>query len=141
MGDYAIRMQFDLDSDQETVARALRTQDGIRSWWSTRADGPESGELRVWFPDRQEPFQFRVDERVDGVEWVTGAFPPWWAGTAISWTVGPNPDAPGTRLQFTHGGYDPDNPVIPVVTPAWAQIILRLNGYAESGRPQPFFDF
>jgi len=27
------------------------------------------------------------------------------------------------------------------VTPAWAQIILRLKGYAETGRPQPFFDF
>jgi hypothetical protein len=141
MGDYAIRMQFDLDADQETVGRALRTQDGIRSWWSTRTDGPDGGELRVRFPDRPEPFQFRVDDRADGVEWVTGAFPPWWAGTTITWTVGPNPDASGTRLQFTHGGYDPDNPVIPIVTPAWAQIILRLKGYAETGRPQPFFDF
>jgi hypothetical protein len=25
--------------------------------------------------------------------------------------------------------------------PAWAQILLRLEAYAESGRPEPFFDF
>jgi hypothetical protein len=31
--------------------------------------------------------------------------------------------------------------VIPIVTPAWAQIILRLKGYAETGQRQPFFDF
>jgi uncharacterized protein YndB with AHSA1/START domain len=31
MGDYAIRMQFDIDADRETVYRALATQEGIRS--------------------------------------------------------------------------------------------------------------
>src|SRR5262245_30457383 len=141
MADYAIRMQFDIDADPAAVTQALRTQDGIRAWWSTHADGPEGGELRVSFPDRPEPFQFDVRDATDQVEWVTGAFPPWWAGTTIRWEVGPNPEAPGTRLTFEHGGYDADNPVIPIVTPAWAQIILRLKGYAETGRPQPFFDF
>jgi hypothetical protein len=27
------------------------------------------------------------------------------------------------------------------VTPAWAQILLRLKSYAETGNPEPFFDF
>jgi hypothetical protein len=141
MGDYAIKMQFDIDADAPAIARALRTQDGVRAWWSRRAEGPEGGDLRVWFPDRPEAFEFAVIEGEDTVEWVTGAFPPWWAGTTIRWETGPNPEGPGTRLQFEHGGYDPDNPVIPIVTPAWAQIILRLKGYAETGQPQPFFDF
>ena len=141
MGDYAIRMQFDIGAEPSAVADALRTQDGIRAWWSKRADGPSDGQLRVSFPDRTEPFEFSVRDGADHVDWVTGAYPPWWAGTTVSWDVGPNPEAPGTRLQFVHGGYDSDNPVIPIVTPAWAQIILRLKAYAESGRPQPFFDF
>jgi hypothetical protein len=79
-------------------------------------------------------------EEPDSVEWVTGGFPPWWAGTSIRWDVA-DADGPGTRLQFRHDGYAPDNPVFPIVTPAWAQIILRLKAYAETGRPQPFFDF
>jgi uncharacterized protein YndB with AHSA1/START domain len=142
MGDYAIRMQFDIGAEPETVHRALATEAGIRSWWSKRSAGPADGELRVSFPDVPEPFAFSVArDDADRVEWVTGGFPPWWAGTAIAWDLGANPDGPGTRLLFSHGGYAADNPVIPIVTPAWAQIILRLKGYAESGKPQPFFDF
>ena len=142
MGDYHILMQFDIDADRATVHRALATQDGIRSWWSVRTDGPADAQLLVSFPDVPQPFEFSVargdDERV---EWVTGGFPPWWAGTSMRWDLAENPDKPGTRLLFGHRNYDPDNPVIPIVTPAWAQIILRLKGYAETGRPQPFFDF
>src|SRR5262245_43079650 len=141
MGEYAIKMQFDLDADAQTVGEALRTQDGVRAWWSVRTDGPDGGQLRVSFPERPEPFEFDVRNGDGRLEWVTGAYPPWWAGTTIRWEVGPNPEGPGTRLMFEHGGYEPDNPVIPIVTPAWAQIILRLKGYAETGRPQPFFDF
>jgi uncharacterized protein YndB with AHSA1/START domain len=142
MGDYAILMQFDLDADRETVHRAISTEEGIRSWWSVKTDGPSDGQLRVSFPDVPQPFEFTVGEDApDRVEWVTGGYPPWWAGTSIHWVLADNPDAAGTRLRFSHGGYAPDNPVIPIVTPAWAQIILRLKGYAETGRSQPFFDF
>jgi uncharacterized protein YndB with AHSA1/START domain len=142
MGDYAILMQFDIEADRETVRRALTGQEGIRSWWSARTDGPADGQLRVSFPDVPQAFEFSVEGNDgDRVEWVTGGFPPWWAGTSIRWDLADNPDGAGTRLLFNHGGYAPDNPVIPIVTPAWAQIILRLKGYAETGRRQPFFDF
>jgi hypothetical protein len=141
MGDYHILMQFDIAADQATVHRALSTETGIRSWWSSRTELGE-GQLRVSFPDVPQPFEFAVARDDEArVEWVTGGFPPWWAGTTIRWELAPNPDGPGTRLQFGHRDYDADNPVIPIVTPAWAQIILRLKGYAESGTPQPFFDF
>lgn len=142
MGDYHILMQFDIDADRSTVHEALSTQDGIRSWWSVRTDGPADGGLRVSFPDVPQPFEFSVSRSDDeGVEWVTGGFPPWWAGTSIRWELSDNPDQAGTRLLFSHRDYDRDNPVIPIVTPAWAQIILRLKAYAETGQPQPFFDF
>jgi uncharacterized protein YndB with AHSA1/START domain len=146
MGDYHILMQFDLAADRATVHRALATEDGIRSWWSKRTDGPAVGDrepqLRVSFPDVPQPFEFSVTrDDIERVEWVTGGFPPWWAGTTIRWDLSDHPDAAGTRLLFSHRDYAPDNPVIPIVTPAWAQIILRLKGYAETGAPQPFFDF
>ena len=72
---------------------------------------------------------------------MTGAYPPWWAGTTVRWTFGPNPDAAGTRLLFEHRDYDPENPVIPIVTPAWAWILLRLKELVETGERHPFFDF
>lgn len=141
MGDYHILMQFDIDADRETVHEALTTPDGIASWWSARTDGPRDGQLLVSFPDVAEPFEFGVTDEADRVEWATGGFPPWWAGTTIRWDVSDNPDRAGTRLLFSHRDYAADNPVIPIVTPAWAQIILRLKGYAETGQRQPFFDF
>src|SRR5688500_1440559 len=99
MGDYAIRMQFDIDAGRETVHRALSTQEGIRSWWSVQTDGPSDGQLRVSFPDVPQPFEFSVsDDGASTVKWVTGEFPPWWAGTSVRWDVTDNPDAPGTRL-------------------------------------------
>ena len=146
MGDYHILMQFDIAADAATVHEALSTEAGIRSWWSARtevqrADGGPS-QLRVSFPDVPQPFEFAIArDDAERVEWVTGGFPPWWAGTTIRWDIAANPDGPGTRLLFGHRDYAPDNPVIPIVTPAWAQIILRLKGYAETGEAQPFFDF
>jgi uncharacterized protein YndB with AHSA1/START domain len=144
VGDYSILMQFDIDAEPDVVHRALSTQSGISSWWSTRtelADGASPGQLRVSFPDVPQPFEFAVRESDGRIEWITGGFPPWWAGTTIRWDVSTNPEGSGTRLLFAHAGYEPDNPVIPIVTPAWAQIILRLKGYAETGVGQPFFDF
>jgi len=140
MGDYNVLMQFDIDADPEVVRRAIATEDGIRAWWNTHADLDDAS-LRVAFPDQPQPFEFDVRNGGGQLDWVTGAFPPWWAGTTVRWIVGPNPDKPGTRLRFEHRDYDPDNPVIPIITPAWALIIQRLKGYAETGTRQPFFDF
>jgi uncharacterized protein YndB with AHSA1/START domain len=148
MGDYHILMQFDIAADRETVHRALSTQDGIRSWWSSRTSGPDgSSHLEVSFPDLPEqPFTFDVTrDEAERVEWRTGGFPPPWAGTTVRWDISEAPaDAqPGaiTRLHFSHRDFDAENPVIPGVTPIWAQIILRLKSYAETGQPDPFFSF
>ena len=148
MGGYHIKMQFDIAAERSTVHRSLATEEGISSWWSSRTsmaagkEGDRPTRLFVSFPDQPQPFEFDVirsdDERV---EWRTGGFPPWWAGTSIRWDLADIPDASGTRLLFSHRDYDAENPVIPIVTPAWAQIILRLKGYAETGTRQPFFDF
>lgn len=140
MGDYHVLMQFDIDAEPDVVRRALETEEGIRAWWSKRTDLEEDG-LRVSFPDVPQPFEFEVRDRADQLDWVTGGFPPWWAGTTIRWAVEPNPEKPGTRLHFSHRDSDPDNPLISITIPAWALIIQRLKGYAETGQPQPFFDF
>jgi hypothetical protein len=144
MGDYAVRMQFDIDADADQVTRVLTTSEGVRGWWSTQVDGDpgEAGaQFRVSFPDVAQPFEFEV-ERDDeqAVGWRTLDFPPWWADTTIRWRLAGREAEPGTQLQFAHEGFEPDDPVIPIITPAWAQIILRLKQYAETGAPTPFFD-
>ncbi len=144
MGDYAIRMQFDIDADPGTVRNALTQADGIASWWSSHVGGnPEvdGGRLEVSFPEVPVPFDFSVAISGDNLEWTVGKIPEPWHGTAVRWQLLADPDAAGTRLRFEHGGFDPESPVIDEVTPAWALIISRLKAYAESGSAQPFFDF
>lgn len=141
MDDYRIRMQFDIDADEAAVRQALATREGIAAWWSNTVEGEPSqrgGDLLVTFPDIPQPFHFRVDENGGEVSWQTLEFPPWWAGTTIRWAMAPSPDTPGTRLLFTHEGFDPEAEIIPVITPAWAAIIERLRRYAESGKIDPY---
>lgn len=141
MGDYRIRMLFDIDAEEAAVRRALTTRDGIAAWWSDTVGGDPSrsgGDLLVTFPDLPQPFHFRVGDDGGQISWETLEFPPWWEGTTIRWSLAPVPDADGTRLLFSHEGFDPDAEIIPVITPAWAGIIDRLKRYAESGQPDPF---
>lgn len=142
MGDYHVLMQFDIDGEPTEVTEAIRTADGVRAWWSDAVDGDpgtEGSRFRVGFPDLPRPFELDVATSTDQrTEWRVGGFPPWWDGTTIRFDVGPNPDGDGSRLAFSHRDYDPDNPVIPVITPAWAGILGRLQQYVEHGTRDPF---
>jgi len=40
---------------------------------------------------------------------------------------------------MTHAGFDPDNPVVGLVTMGWGEILPHLRAFAESGAPQPYF--
>ena len=144
MGSYNIFLELDIDADAATVMRAIDTEDGIRTWWTTRTqleDGAGGRRLLPSFPEAPQPFELDVRTSPNRVEWVTGGFPPPWLGTTVRLDLGPRPDAPGTRLLFGHRDWDPDNPVIPNVAMTWARILLRLKGYAETGTRQPYFDF
>jgi uncharacterized protein YndB with AHSA1/START domain len=144
MGSYHILLELDIDADTASVMRAIDTEDGIRAWWTTRTqleDGAGGRRLLVSFPEAPQPFELDVRRSPNRVEWVTGDFPPPWAGTTMRLDLGPRPDAPGTRLLFGHRDWEPDNPVIPNVAMTWARILLRLKGYAETGTAQPYFDF
>lgn len=134
MGDYAVRMQFDIDADHETVMQALTTSDGVEGWWSRPVDGDpgkDGGEFRISFPDVPQPFEFAVGRGDRSLAWRTLAFPPWWADTTIRWQVEDAEEGDGTRLVFTHEGFDAANPIIPIITPAWARFIFGLKDQVE----------
>lgn len=141
MGDYRIRMQFDIDADEATIRGALTSRKGIASWWSDTVDGDpgqDGGDQYVSFPDLPEPFHFQVAFTDEQISWETQSFPPWWQGTTIRWWLTDEDDVEGTRLHFTHGGFDPEDQLIPVITPAWADIVRRLQRYTEMGDADPF---
>lgn len=96
-------------------------------------------EFTVTFPDAPSPFEFEVvSAGPDSFEWKVDSVPEWWAGTTVGFEVKESYES-GTDLMFTHSGFEPDHPIVPIVTPAWALIVNNLKGVAESGKASAFF--
>jgi uncharacterized protein YndB with AHSA1/START domain len=134
-----IVFRFDTDASPEAVLDAVTTTDGIKGFWTSRADVPtEVGEsLSLEFPVAPMPFDLRLeqsDERT--VVWRTASFPPHWVGTTVRWDVEPREE--GATVTFRHAGF-PDEDQTGRVAYTWGEIMVRLKEYAETGRPDPVF--
>ena len=139
-----IAMQIDVDAEAATVYRALTTSDGVAGWWTTKNQTSGTvGEVdRMRFPDAPMAWELRVDEAVPGkllARHCVGG-PPDWVGTDVRFTLEPAPGG-GTRVTFDHAGFGQVDETYRIVTLGWAQMLLRLERYAASGEPAPFFDF
>jgi hypothetical protein len=137
-----IVMQVDSAADRRKARDALTTHPGITGWWTDQAEVPDStGQLlKPSFAEAPLPFDLRVDEAGDQrVVWRTQSFPPHWVGTEISFELSDNPDAPGTRVHFTHAGFQPGDPGLAPAAYSWGQLLARLKDYTETGRSQPYF--
>ncbi|MFE7524490.1 SRPBCC domain-containing protein [Kitasatospora sp. NPDC057542] len=152
-----IALQLDIAAPRAVVLAALTTHDGLTAWWTTGVD--RDGDVLLFdFPDVPEPFRLRVERADrDRVVWTNaGSFPPHWAGTWISWELSDQPgasDQPATadrsgasdqpertRLLFRHGGWQPGSEEgVPAVAGTWAELLVRLKDYAQSGKVQPYF--
>ena len=134
-----ILFRFDVDAPPHRVLEALKTADGIRGFWTSRAEVPTAvGEtLRLGFAVAPAPFDLRLERSDDrGVTWRTESFPPHWVGTRVIWTVEPRDD--GSTVGFMHAGFD-DGADAGHAAYTWGQIMVRLKQFAESGRPDPVF--
>jgi hypothetical protein len=130
---------FDVNATPEAVLDALKTTDGIKGFWTSRADVPaEVGKsLEVAIAIAPAPFDLRLeqsDERT--VVWRTETFPPHWVGTTVRWDVDAR-DA-GSTVSFRHAGFS-DGDEAGRVAYTWGQIMVRLKEYAETSRPDPVF--
>ncbi|WP_380278029.1 SRPBCC domain-containing protein [Kitasatospora purpeofusca] len=141
-----IALELDIAAPRAVVLAALTTHDGLTSWWTTEVER-EDDVLLLAVPGDPEPYRLRRERTDrDRVVWTNaGAFPPHWAGTWISWDLAERPDERGdpghrTRLLLRHGGWQPGGEEgVPLVAGTWAQLLVRLKDYAQSGRPQPLF--
>lgn len=144
MGGYHVMMQFEVDAAPRAVRERLTSTEGISSWWSDVVTGSASAlgdRFEVSFPDAPEPFEMEVGRADEGaVEWRVGTRPEWWMGTTVRVETEEGPTGPdSTLLMFSHRDFDPESPVIPIVTPVWAQVMARLKLVAETGGGGPLF--
>lgn len=136
MGDYTIQARFEAPKD---VMRWLTTTEGIAGWWSdtvTGSAGAAGDEFHVSFPTTEVIFDLVVAEVSDGsVQWDIPASPPWWKGTSIRFQVEETENGPS--LLFTHGGFEANDPIIAVITPAWVGFLNNLVEVARMGQANP----
>ncbi|MGH8823817.1 MAG: SRPBCC family protein [Jiangellaceae bacterium] len=70
------------------------------------------------------------------VRWTsTGAFPPHWAGTTITWTL--TPDQEGRLVHFRHDGWAGDDWLFPSAALTWGRLMDSLKQYVETGTGTP----
>jgi uncharacterized protein YndB with AHSA1/START domain len=142
MGNHFMRYQVETGADRGTVRDALVTKRGIEGWWTDTASVPENvgGRLALTFPNMPQPFDLELAESAgERVVWLAGSFPPFWEGTSVRWELSEKPDGDGTRIVMTHTGWDPDNPIVGMVTQGWGEILTHLRAYLQSGNPDPYF--
>jgi hypothetical protein len=117
----------------------------LETFWTTDAVvHPSLGSIAEFgFPGAPARLKMQVDRLEPGrlVSWVCQGDFPYWTATRITWELRASPNAGETTLLFTHTGWAEDYPrdEFAHVNYVWGQIVARLNGYAETGQPQPFF--
>jgi uncharacterized protein YndB with AHSA1/START domain len=123
---------------------ALSTQDGITGWWTSRASvpGAKVGDvLKMSFPDAPFTWDMRIDQADEPVrlEWECVGGPPGWETTRVLWCL----EQTGTDVvvRLSHEGFAAVDDMFRIVTVGWAQMLLSLKAYLETGARKPFFNF
>jgi uncharacterized protein YndB with AHSA1/START domain len=130
--------------DAPAAYAALTTQDGITGWWTSRAavPGASVGDvLKMSFPEAPVTWDMRIAKAGAPivVEWECVGGPPGWEQTRIVWSI--EPTGAGVVLRLDHTGFAAVDDMFRIVTVGWAQMLLSLKAYLESGIRKPFFDF
>lgn len=134
-----VLFRFDVGATPETVLAALTTSDGIKGFWTSRADVPADvgATLKVEFAVAPLPFDLRLEvSDAQRVVWRTETFPPHWVGSQIRWDVEAREQ--GSTVNFRHSGLNNDEEAGQVAY-TWGQVMVKLKQYAESGIQDPVF--
>jgi uncharacterized protein YndB with AHSA1/START domain len=136
---------LDIAAEPATVFQAITTYDGEAGFWTSNNDlEPTVGSTaRFGFRGAHVDAKMRIDalDPDKQVRWTNLGDFPYWTGTTITWELATGPEGAGTRLLFRHAGWPDDYPEqeFASVNFVWGQVLARLKGYCETGRPQPFF--
>ena len=135
-----IAMQLHIDADADTVYRAVSTAEGIHGWFTTTAEAGEGiGAVHeLSFPGVPEPWKLNIADAEPAARLVLVGQNGPWAGTTQTYEIVPEPQG-GVTLRFTHAGFPAVDDGYRNFTYGWATKFVQLKAYAETGKPQAFF--
>ena len=136
-----ILMACNIDSDAETVFRALTTAEGVTGWFTSAAEigEGEGAHHLLTFPGMPAPWDLRIDHAEAPRRLVLSvvAGPDPWLNTTMTYEIADRPEG-GVVVNFDHNEFAT---VVGVreFTIGWATKILALKKFAETGERDPFF--
>jgi uncharacterized protein YndB with AHSA1/START domain len=128
---------------RERIYEAITTVEGIRNWFSRDADlEPRVGGIgEIRFADGQRVIRMKIEELrpAERVVWnVISAAMPAWADTRVEFGMDAAED--GTMLRFAQRGFTDTDDFFAMSATAWANFLLSLKQYAETGEGTPHPD-
>ncbi|MEP7002949.1 MAG: SRPBCC domain-containing protein [Chloroflexota bacterium] len=135
--------EVEITAEPAAIYKAIITHEGVASFWVTdNAIEPTVGsEAQFRFKGAPVPLRMRIDalEPNRRVHWTCLGDFPGWRDTTVTWTLGPGSGAGTTKLEFRMGNLAayPEQ-AVGEVNYTWGQVVARLKGYAETGKPQPY---
>ena len=142
MADIAIQ----IDTTADPAATYSGADHDRRGGWLVDHPQPDQRHGRRGRPDvvprRPHGLGLRVDEAVPGKVLARHCIggPPQWIGTDVRFALEPAPQG-GTRILLDHTGFAQVDEMFRIVTLGWAQMLLHLKQYLDSGQPTPFFSY
>jgi len=133
----------DVDADVDTIHRAVSTQEGEASFWTSDCDVQAviGSVARFGFPSAPVDLRMRIDQLDPHlIRWACLGDFPFWADTTVRWDIRPAATGTGSTVTFRHDGWPDDYPDIEYakVNYTWGRIVGALKAYAETGTPLPF---
>jgi uncharacterized protein YndB with AHSA1/START domain len=136
--------QVNVKASPETVYKAISTQEGLASFWTSDSKAePKVGSVAS-FGFGGPSQRMKVDELVPGkrVKWTGLSDFPNWGNTTVTWDIAPAANAE-TSVTFRHANWPESVSYddLGSINYTWGMIVDRLKQYAETGKPVPYFAF
>ncbi len=129
-----------IESPTEDVYRALTTQEGITSWWTSDADVKreegEVSEFRFFKGASLKRMQIikLVEDALVKLRCIEG--PETWKHTELHFVLDQEDEDGATVLHFSHIGWRSKGSIFQLCSFDWAMYLNALRNYVESGQSQ-----
>jgi uncharacterized protein YndB with AHSA1/START domain len=132
-----------IEASLEKIYRAITTEEGVRSWWTTDVvmDSRADGKAEFGFFNHSTVFTMRIEELTPPavVLWkCVDSNSPDWIGTTQEFRLEPEEDGE-VVLKFCHGGWKSGGDHCYYCNTTWGHLLVCLKQYAEKGVKNPYF--
>jgi uncharacterized protein YndB with AHSA1/START domain len=128
-----------INAAPEKIYAAIATEAGMQGWWTrdTVMDARVGGKVEFGFDRRGMTFRMTITELAPNraVRMSCSGDHPEWANTTLEWTI--EQTGEGSVLRFLHRGWRERSDFCASCNSMWGQLMFRLKGAVESGRPNP----